>query len=203
MKDHEEDDKVHLHLSIEKIHELSIGLEKLKGKKTIFVNLHNFAEKKKKKVLCTSESFFTVPSRYKMNIVVFCNGGGNGVGTYMLVGTQLFDVPYKKQLTKWPFKGTVTVELLNQLQDAGYERVNIVFTDNKSAEKLEVVVGVVHSLFLIQSCPTMQLPILVTLSMTLSTLKLLWKKITADLCYNNFSHYVLTEEAKGAIYYNF
>ncbi len=49
----------------------------------------------------------------------------------------------------------------------------------------------------------MQLPIPVTLSMTLSTLKLLWKKITADLGYNNFSHYVLTEEAKGAIYYNF
>ncbi len=60
-----------------------------------------------------------------MNIVVFCNGGGDGVVTYMLVGTQLFDVPYKKQLTKWPFKGTVTVELLNQLQDAGHERVNI------------------------------------------------------------------------------
>ncbi len=126
IKDHEEDDKVHPHLSIEKIHELSIGLKELKGKKTIFVNLHNFAEKKKKKLLCTSESFFTVPSGYKMNIVVFCNGGGDGVGTYMFVGTPLFDVPYKKQLTKWPFKGTVT-ELLNQLQDGGHERVKSIY----------------------------------------------------------------------------
>ncbi len=47
MKDHEEDDKVHLHLSLEKINEPNIGLEELKGKKTIFVNVCNFAEKEK------------------------------------------------------------------------------------------------------------------------------------------------------------
>ncbi len=33
MKDHEEDDKVHLHLSLEKINELNIGLKELEGKK--------------------------------------------------------------------------------------------------------------------------------------------------------------------------
>ncbi len=45
---------------------------------------------------------------------------------------QLLDVPYREQL-KWPFKGTVTLELLNQLQDAGHERGNKVFIDNEYA----------------------------------------------------------------------
>ncbi len=129
MKDHEEDDRVHLHFSLEKINELSIGLEELKGKKTIFVNVCNFAEKKENNVEFKSEPFFTVPNGYKMNIKVRCNGYGDG---HVSVSAYLLDVPYKEKL-KWPFKGTVTLELINQLQDAGHERLNLVFIDNKQA----------------------------------------------------------------------
>ncbi len=126
----EEDDKVHLHLSLEKINELSIGLKELKGKKKIFVNVCNFGEKKEKNVEFKSEPFFTVPNGYKMTIEVCCNGDGDGAGTHVSVFAQFLDVPYKEQL-KWPFKGTVTFELVNQLQDAGRERVNILFNEDK------------------------------------------------------------------------
>ncbi len=67
-----------------------------------------------------------------MTIIVYCNGDVDGAGTNVSVFAQFLDVPYKEHL-KWPFKGTVTLELLNQLQDAGHERGNIVFTDDKHA----------------------------------------------------------------------
>ncbi len=46
MKDHEEDDKVHLHLSIN-MKQLNIGLKELKGINKVFIKVPKCAEKKK------------------------------------------------------------------------------------------------------------------------------------------------------------
>ncbi len=53
------------------------------------------------------------------------------------VFVRLLDVPYKEQL-KWPFRGTVTVELLNQFLDTGHEKTKLLYKDNKYAAKQSV-----------------------------------------------------------------
>ncbi len=73
-----------------------------------------------------------------MTIEVCCNGDSDGAGTHVSVFAQLLDVPYKEQL-KWPFKGTVTYELLNQLQDMKDEIYCLVMINMQESE---VVLGV-------------------------------------------------------------
>ncbi len=73
-----------------------------------------------------------------MTIEVCCNGDSDGAGTRVSVFAQLLDVPYKEQL-KWPFKGTVTYELLNQLQDMKNEIYCLVMINMQESE---VVLGV-------------------------------------------------------------
>ena len=51
-----------------------------------------------------------------MSIMVYPNGCGNGMGTHVSLYSKLLEGPYNDNLP-WPFLGTVTVHLLNQLED--------------------------------------------------------------------------------------
>ncbi len=68
----------------------------------------------KQSVVYCKYPFFSAPYGYNMNILVYCNGHGNGRGSHVSVGIILYEGPYDKML-HWPFQGTVKIELLNQL----------------------------------------------------------------------------------------
>ena len=59
-----------------------------------------------------------------MVIIVDANGFGNGKGTHLSVFTELLVYHYDYQL-HWPFLGTITYELLNQLEDNNHHSVEL------------------------------------------------------------------------------
>ena len=126
IKTHEEDDKVHLHLSLQKIaqldnavKEMSVQIDELNGKKCLTFDVNGFTRKQQTSENKFCKPFFTVPNGYKMRLEVYANGYGKGEGTRVSVYTRLLDVPYKDQL-KWPFRGTVTFELMHKKEVVEY-----------------------------------------------------------------------------------
>ena len=81
-----------------------------------------------------SPSFYTHKNGYKMRIAVFANGHQKARGKGF-VSVYLFLLRAKHDATlSWPFKGTVTIELLNQLEDAGHFVCPIKFESEKLDE---------------------------------------------------------------------
>ena len=117
MKKHQENDNnMHLHLSLrnaclrEEQHKTL-----LEGEAVIF-KLTGYASKKEKNEVFFSDPFYVTPGGYKMCIRVYTNGCDAGTGTHVSVYTELLEGRYDDQL-HWPFLGTITYELLNQLAD--------------------------------------------------------------------------------------
>ena len=78
----------------------------------------NFVSRKKNNYV-EENVFYTFPGGYKMCIFVHTNGKGEGEGTHISVYAYLMRGEYDDHLF-WPFTGTVTVELLNQLKDKNH-----------------------------------------------------------------------------------
>ena len=65
---------------------------------------------------------------YKMCINVYPNGIGNGQGTHVSVYTCLMQGPFDDQL-KWPFRGEVTIQIINQAADQSHVERTIVYNN--------------------------------------------------------------------------
>ena len=96
IKTHEEDGKVHLHLSLKKIAQLdnavkdmSVLIDKLNGKKCLTIDVKGFTKKQQASEKTLSEPFYTVPNGYKMKLEVYANGHSKGEGTHVSVFTRL------------------------------------------------------------------------------------------------------------------
>ena len=61
---------------------------------------------------------------YLVCIQIYASGFGDGEGTYVFVFTQLLNGHYD-ELLLWPIMGTVTYELLNQLEDNNHHSMEI------------------------------------------------------------------------------
>ena len=72
--------------------------------------------------------FFTHPYGYKMCIHVYPNGVGNGKGTHVSVYTYFMRGPFDDQL-KWPFRGEVTIQIVNQAGDHSHFEETIYYND--------------------------------------------------------------------------
>ena len=74
-----------------------------------------------------SAPFYTHPGGYRMCLSVRVRGDGGGSGThvslYVCLGRGCND-----ESLSWPFRGEVTVQLLNQYQDGGHRQETIHFT---------------------------------------------------------------------------
>ena len=79
-----------------------------------------------------SDSFYTSLGGYKMSIRVDANGDGSGKGTHVSVFAQLLEGAYDASLS-WPFVGTVTFTLLNQLADDNHHSNMFEFTTRHNA----------------------------------------------------------------------
>ncbi len=138
IKEHENDDKVHLQITMKtvlkqqrEIAELKTQVQAIQNSGTqqslqasttkqhmlrLTCKLTKFAEKKEKNMEFESNSFYTHPNGYKMILSVDGNGYNKYKGTHVSVWVYLMRGEYDDQL-EFPFKGTITFELLNQLED--------------------------------------------------------------------------------------
>ena len=79
------------------------------------IKMDNFDIMKKQNTEWYSAPFYSHFGGYKMCLCVYSNGIGAGKGTHISVYTCLMKGENDDNL-KWPFRGTITVTLLNQLQ---------------------------------------------------------------------------------------
>ena len=90
------------------------------------VTVAGFDELKKKGANWYSRPFYTGVGGYKMCLHVYANGCGAGKGTHVSVFTCLMRGEFDSHL-KWPFRGTVTIQLVNQLEDNEHHTETITY----------------------------------------------------------------------------
>ena len=125
-KHQENDDEVHLHLTLQTVCELKEQHKTLSGGEALVFKLSGYASKKENNEEFKSIPFYTSPGGYKMCIHVDANGYGDGEDTHVSVFPELLEGRYDDQL-HWPFLGTTTYELLNQLADDKHHSTVAVF----------------------------------------------------------------------------
>ena len=127
---HEKDSREqHVDLSLVSVRSLWEQHKTLSEGEALVFKLPGYASKKKENERFYSPPFYTSSGGYKMNIGIDANGRGVGAGTHVTVSTNLLKGRYDDQL-HWPFLGTVTYELLNQLaDDKHYSRVSVYYAE--------------------------------------------------------------------------
>ena len=140
LKEHEEDYQLHLQITTKSVLEQKQQLQQLKevlqiktAEKLTF-KVPSFTKKKSNEDDFYSSPFYTSQSGYRFCISVDANGNGDGEGTHVSVFAYLMKGDNDDSLT-WPFTGTVTVALLNQLEDKNHCIETINFLADKFAGK--------------------------------------------------------------------
>ena len=131
MKAHEEDDKHHLPLTLSQITKLTKRMFWLEnqlllsegGLRLTFI-VSEYSYKKINKCIHSSEPFFTSITGYKMCLLVYASGNGDGEGSHLSVFLRILRGPHDDQLD-WPLKGTFIIDLLNQLDDNNHHRTTV------------------------------------------------------------------------------
>jgi len=137
LEQHEGDDTFHFHLAIETVNQLRKEIneqrEEIKAVKEEQKIVHDritatcpcvfklpeFSRHKSSSQGFYSPPFYTHPGGYKMCIKISANGCDDGSNTHVLVFAYLMRGRNDDNLP-WPFKGEVTITLLNQLADKNH-----------------------------------------------------------------------------------
>ena len=80
-----------------------------------------------------SPSFYTHRRGYRMCVGVDANGQDEFQGTHVTVFLYVMKGEFDNYL-KWPFRGDITIQLLNQIEDKGHYEKTIGFTDDTPDE---------------------------------------------------------------------
>ena len=96
----------------------------LRKEPPLTVKMTGFQEKKKYDEVWYSDPVYSHFGGYKMCLRVDANGVGDGKGTHVSVYAYLMRGDNDANL-KWPFKGTIKVSLLNQLEDGQHHTVHV------------------------------------------------------------------------------
>ena len=86
----------------------------------LIIKIDNFDNMKKQGTEWYTPPFYSHFGGYKMCLNVYANGYGDGKGTHVSVFTHLMKGENDDNL-KWPFRGTITVTLINQLQPDNHQ----------------------------------------------------------------------------------
>lgn len=134
IKAHEKDeDKAHLHVALSKIISLESSLESTREKMHLMeadkrngftFKLPNFSKMKREAFY--SPSFYTSPSGYHFRVIIYAGGDGDEKGTHVSVFAELIEGRYDGEVA-WPFFGSITFSLLNQLENKGHYTMKINF----------------------------------------------------------------------------
>ncbi len=135
VKKHEEDVQLHLQVTTNKVLQLTeMNFKFCTVPRTI--RLTNYLKHKSDKDPFNSPPFYTSYTGYKMCLRVDANGRGAGEGTHVSVGAYLMKGDNDDSLS-WPFTGTVTMQLLNQLEDKNHHKKTLSFpADNESGQRV-------------------------------------------------------------------
>ena len=123
-KHQENDNNMHLHLSLQTVCVLKEQHKTLSEGEALVFKLSGYAFKKENNEEFNCLPFYTSPGGYKMCIIVDVNDL-----LYVSVYTKLLEGRYDNQL-HWPFQGTITCELLNQLADNKHHSIVAVYDDD-------------------------------------------------------------------------
>ena len=135
LREHQNDSQQHLQLAIDKVYQQELTIKsykKLEDKVAqqqsipMKFRITDFDKLKTSNEAEYSPAFYASPGGYKMCICVYANGNGNGEGTHVSVFGYLMRGENDDHLP-WPFTGTVTVELLNQLKDDNHHSQKTTF----------------------------------------------------------------------------
>ncbi|XP_011403160.2 PREDICTED: TNF receptor-associated factor 5-like [Amphimedon queenslandica] len=146
-KHNEESMKVHLKLTKEQLESTnkqlkvatrtinSLQNQSIASKEVIKISQFAKLKRNKENEDWYSPGFYTSPGGYKMLLRVYPNGlcTGKGTGTHISCFMCLEIGEYDDTL-EWPFRGEVTVELLNQLGDRNHKK-GIISFDESTPEK--------------------------------------------------------------------
>ena len=92
----------------------------------------HFPQHKQDDDMWFSPPFYTHPHGYKMCMRVWPNGFGKGKGTHLGVAIYLMRGEFDDQL-KWPFRGDITIQLLNQNGERVHCTKTVSFNDRAPA----------------------------------------------------------------------
>ena len=148
LKKHEEDSQLHLQMTMDRVLELNAKVAKLDlqlcakdkqitdlEKKILNESRFVFKVRRLQNIKeVQSPSFYTSRAGYKMRMRVQTKGRGGSQHTHLSVFAYLMEGDNDDYLT-WPFTGTVTVELLNQLEDKNHHKRTVIFPADSDAGK--------------------------------------------------------------------
>ena len=106
----------------------------------VVIKLAEFEEFKKTNSCLYSIGFYTREGGYKMCLVLFPNGRSYKSDDYFAVGACMMKGDHD-HLLAWPVKGTLTVQLLNQLNDSSHSEPTQFHFDgcSKNCQKVQIV----------------------------------------------------------------
>ena len=110
------------------LQELRVEIEMQRDIPPVTIKMAGFDELKKEGTMWCSCPFYTGMGGHKMCLRVNANGEGAGKGTHISVFTCLMRGELDSHL-KWPFRGTVTIQLVNQLEDKEHRTNTIPYSD--------------------------------------------------------------------------
>ena len=105
-----------------------------------YVTMTGFERKKCSNHEWYSPPFYTHPHGYKMCLRVDASGNGLGKGSHVSVFVFIMKGEYDDSL-KWPFRGDITLQLLNQVGDDDRHHVNTVHVTNDTNISKRVLEG--------------------------------------------------------------
>ena len=154
LKKHEEDVQLHLQVTVDKVLELTnnVALIEANAKMSMklqdgtIYNVHtewvksltnftrtlrycDFQQHKLDNIEFYTPPFYTSSKGYKMCVCVYANGFDEAKGTHVSLFAHLMKGDNDDSLS-WPFTGTITFELLNQLEDKNHHKLTSTFTAN-------------------------------------------------------------------------
>lgn len=97
------------------------------------LEMTDFAKHKRRDKTWFSPTFYSHFGGYNMYLVVDANGMGAGQGTHVSVWIHLTHGDFDRHL-KWPFRGDITVQLLNQRSDEGHWEKTVYAKDTTDPE---------------------------------------------------------------------
>ena len=133
LKKHEENYQLHLQVTTNKVLELTEMLPKPVSPVTFRVT--DFDKHKKANDIVYGPPFYTSINGYKMCLRIDSNGNGTSKGTHVSVFTCLLPGEYDDYLT-WPCTGTVTIEILNQLENQNHYQKSFKMPADKYSERV-------------------------------------------------------------------
>ena len=118
----------HLRLAVQQVHSL-----RLHNPINKVIKVDQYFKKKEENEDWYSDGFYTSPGGYKMSLNVIVNGHGKRKGKHVSCFICLMSGEYDDTL-EWPFRGEVTIELLNQLEDKNHKKYIITFNNETGDE---------------------------------------------------------------------